>query len=58
MRDQIEKTGGGNPQKLISRTELQVPVDQLRHNVPVDWEHVGVLARSIKKSGQLAPLLV
>lgn len=59
MNDQRERTvAGGNPQKLITRTELQVSVDQLRHNVPVDWEHVGVLARSIKKSGQLAPLLL
>lgn len=42
----------------LERIALRMPLDELRHNVPVDREHVRRLARSIEKSGQLSPVLL
>lgn len=35
-----------------------IPVQELRHDVPVDRAHVEVLKRSIRERGQLSPILV
>lgn len=42
----------------IERTELRIPLTQLRHDTPVDQAHVQVLARSLRNQGQLSPLLI
>lgn len=43
---------------VLERAAVQIPLDELRHNVPVDKDHVRMLARSIEQFGQLAPILL
>ena len=50
--------GLGNGYKPVKRQAINIPVNKLAHNIPVDRAHVQTLKTSILELGQLSPIIL